>query len=269
MESTDVTTPEVVNPEVVNGTIRAEAATACRQRIEDARRSVSTAFYDMSMGLLEAYENEYAKDWGYENFSEYVEKALDMKYRTAYYMVEIGRTVQKLSLPRERVQAIGWTKLKEVTGALNAHPEESERYLTMAETMSTKELQNALSEAKMTEQKEARPAIMRLSLRFSGDEANIINDGLALAQQDIGSEDVNLSVQHIFSEWLMQHGSETSTTSLEDWIDFLEKRYGVKLVKAEETGSVESVLTEAPVENADEQELNELLNSSADDVSNL
>ena len=91
--------------------IHEQKAAQCKERIETAHKGASVAFYDMSMGLLEAFENEYPKVWGYENFSDYVEKALDMKYRTAYYMVEIGKVVRDLAIDKGRVQRIGWTKL--------------------------------------------------------------------------------------------------------------------------------------------------------------
>ena len=250
--------------------VHEQAANKCRKRINDALRGASVAFYDMSMGLLEAYENEYAREWGFENFSDYVQQELDMKYRTAYYMVEIGRVIRSLGLDKNRVQKIGWTKLKEVSCALMEKPEDAEKYLSMAESMSSRELRDAMqSEVKVTEARESKAAIMRMSLKFEGDEAGVLSDGLAMAYADIGKEDVNLALTHIVGEWIMARGGTESAATLEDWLAYIKRVYGVNLVRAEAEESLDALLVEAtdvtaeaPViegELTDDDALNELL----------
>lgn len=234
-------------------------AEKCRQRIEDAIRGANVAFYDLSMGLLEAYENDYAKDWGYDNWTQYVEGKLDMKYRTAYYMVEIAKAVRQLGISKERVQKIGWTKLKEITGVITSKPNESEKYLDMAENMSTSELREALhSEVKLTEGKEATAAIMRMSLKFEGDAAGIMSDGLSLAYGDIGKEDVSLALSHIVGEWLLARGGNVQSSTLEDWVAYIKKVYGVTMVKATDEEGIDALL-------ADRDEVMEVEATEAED----
>ena len=233
--------------------VRETQAARCREKISNAIRGASIAFYEMSMGLLEAYDNEYARVWGFDTFADYVERELDMKPRTAYYMVDIGRTVRQLGITADRVQKIGWTKMKEITGAMTAAPEDAEKFLNMAESMSTSQLRDALrSEVSLQGPVEGRPAVMRLSLKFEGDSAGIISDGLSLAYADIGKEDVNLGLAHIVGEWLMARGGGAQASTLEQWQEFMERTFGVKLVKAESEESLDAILVEAftPEEDA-------------------
>jgi hypothetical protein len=251
--------------------VNERAAFMCKDRIENASKNASTAFYDISMGLLEAYENDYARIWGFTNFSDYVEGSLDMKYRSAYYLVEIGKIVRKFNIDRGQIERIGWTKMKEIAGYISAKPEEAGHYLALAESMSVSNLKEALgSEAKITEGSDARPAIMRLSLKLEGDSANMVNDGLALAYGDIGKEDVNLALSHIIGEWLVARGASPKASTLEDWQSYLEKVYGVKLVKAEEADAIDALLAGGETQaGEDDTALEELLNSTESELDGL
>lgn len=244
--------------------IRAEAAIKCRERISTALHGASVAFFDMSMGLLEAFEQDYAHEWGFKSFADYVESELDMKYRTAYYMVEIGKTVRRLGLNAERIQQIGWTKMREITNALNENPDESEKYLRMAETMSHRELKDAIqSEVSVRAATEGKLACMRLSLKFEGDSASMLSDALALAQADIGKEDVNLALAHMAGEWLMARGGGAQASTLENWIDFIRKTFGVNLVRAEQEEDLDVILTDSLMPNDTDAVASELSGDAA------
>ena len=233
--------------------VREEAAKRCRRRISQALHGASVAFYDMALGLLEAHEQEYHREWGFESFREYVEKELDMKYRTAYYMVEIAQMARNLGIDAERIKQIGWTKMRVITGAISNNPEESEKYLHMAESMSQRDLQNAVrSEILMKEAQESKPAVMRMSLKFEGDSAGILSDALSIAYADIGREDVTQALAHIAGEWLMARGGSASASTLEQWIDFIKKTFGVTLVQTGSEEVIDTILTDTLTPNDEE-----------------
>ena len=244
-------------------------ALECRERIETAAKNASTAFYDMSMGLLEAYENDYAKIWGYENFSDYVESALDMKYRSAYYMVEVGKVSRQFAIDRGQIERIGWTKMKEIASFIQEKPEDAKHYIEMAESMSVRQLQDSLrAEVRMTEQREARPAILRLSMKFEGEGADIVSGALTTAYADIGRDDAALAFQHIAGEWLMARGA-TPAAALEDWLSYLKNVYGVTLVRSESADSLDALLTGEATTSADDLALEDLLSSDRNEVADL
>jgi hypothetical protein len=83
---------------------------SCRRKITAAYRGAAIAYYDIAVGLLEVWDNDYAKDWGYRNFQDFVETELDMKYRTGYYYVEIARAVKKFNISKGQVQKLAGRK---------------------------------------------------------------------------------------------------------------------------------------------------------------
>lgn len=225
--------------------IRATKATECREKISHALQGASVAYYDMAMGLLEAYENEYAKEWGFENFSDYVERELDMKFRTAYYMVNTAKTIRSLGISAERIARIPWTKMREISAVLSENKENAEKYLKMAETLSRSQLiEEIKSEIKKTKGTDAKEAVMRLSLVFKGEEASMVSDALNVAYADIGKEDINIGLVHIVGEWLMAHQGSVQSSTLESWVDHIEKAFGVKLVVAEGEDNLDTILAD-------------------------
>ena len=264
---------EIVSKDYSVYSPREQAAFQCRDKIEGALRGASTAFYDLSTGLLEAYDNDYAKVYGFGNFSEYVESNLDMKYRTAYYMVEIARVVKQLGIDRARVERIGWAKMKGIAWALSESPDEKEKYLEMAETMSQRALDEKIREereAKIahTEGREARAAVMRVSLKLEGDAASVVSDALALAYNDIGREDASLAFQHIAGEWMVARNASPGAVTLDDWIAYIEKAYGTKLVRVEEASALDALLS-GETSTDEDAELEALLNATESDLDGL
>jgi hypothetical protein len=248
-----------------------QAANQCKDRIIRAMRGYNTALYDIALGLAEAYDKDYAPVFGYSNFAEFVETELDMKYRSAYYMVEIAHVVTKIGIAPEQVNRIGWSKMKSIASYIQEKPEEADKYLEMAETLSSAKLQEALkSEVKFTEGKDASGHTLRLSMKLDGDAASIVNDALALAYGDIGREDTALAIQHITSEWMVARGSTPSGASLEDWIKYLEKAYGVKLVRTADEETLDALLSGTPTDTAaDDKALEELLAATEEDLANM
>lgn len=241
---------------------------ACKERIEGSITKITTAFFDLATGLEEAYRNDYAGEWGYDNFRHYVEGRLDMKYRRAMYLVECGKAIKQLQLGRDQVAKIGWTRFKEIAPIVQEKPEDAERYLDMAESMSTRELQEELrNEVQTTDGRGATAPAMRMSLKFEGPVMNTMNDALATAATEIGTEDVHACLQHITAEWLLTKGAASEMSTLEDWMAHLEKIYGVSLTKVEKDESIDELLDSADAE--EDAELNDLLGDNDADVEDL
>jgi hypothetical protein len=251
---------------------REQAAFRCKDRIGDALGKSTLAFYDLSCGLMEAYDENYHKIWGYANFVDYVEAELGMKYRSAYYLIEVGRIIKKFNIDTDQAKRIGWTKMREITSYIQKTPDDANRYLDMAENMSRRDLQEQLqseSEVKVTDAVNARPQVMRLSLKLEADAASIISDALALAYGDLGREDAVMAFQHIASEWLISRGGTPSGVTLDTWLSYLENSYGVKLVQSSSDESIDALLSGDSAGEEDKAALEELLSSTEDELSRM
>lgn len=239
-----------IEPQVLPDDVRERAALACRQRIESSLRTVASAFYELSMGLLEAYENNYPALWGFRNFRAYVEEHLDMKYRRAIYLVDVARALKNAGVERGRAERIGWTKLKEISGPMQERPEEAPRLLELAGSTSSRELKRRLK-ADNADQTSPSPEALRLSARFEGPSQRLMEDALAMAYAELGCQDPARGLAHIAAAWLRAQdaghirASPEAATEPEDLdaeIARLEARYGVRLQALEEAERLEALL---------------------------
>ena len=228
-------------------------AEVCRKKIEEGIKNIGVGFYDVAVGLHEAYTSNYIQIWGYNKLDEYAEKVLGIKRRKAYYLKEIGEKIIKAGLTRDRVERIGWTKLAVISALLeDGEPTTNETLLQQAEVSTVKDLEEAVkqrtaedSEAKVTkrEQESAKPATLYLrNVKLTGDSAKIVEDALTAAYGAIGSEDIGAALSHICAEWLLVRNDGEVETSIDDWITYLERTYGVRLVyESQDDGSPDGI----------------------------
>jgi hypothetical protein len=250
--------------------INEQAAFRCKDRIEQALHRQDNSLYDMAMGFLDAYENNYHVVWGYSSFQVYVEEQLNLKMRFAYYMVDIAKALRQHSIPVDVVQRIGWTKLSRVCAAIQENPAEATRYLEMAEGMSRARLEEALKDEILAiPGKPETQDKLRVACVFEGHAAEVVSEAIGIAYGDIGQKNMSIAFQHIAGEWLAARGAEQSGLALEDWVNHLERVFGTKLVRAESEDSIDSLITGPAATDEDERMLEDLLNSTPEELEEL
>lgn len=263
-------TPVEASPQVLDGELLGpesqDRATQVREMIEGAVNNMTVAFYDLAVGLYEAYAKNYAQIWGYQNFEAYVTGRLDMKYRRAIYLVDCGKAIVEIGIDREKVQHIGWTKFKEISALIQKKPEEADRYLALAEGVSASQLKEELrKEVEIKQGREATAGVMRMSLKFEGDAMNVVADAIRIANGELGKEDVHASIGHICAEWLMAKSAVGTASSLDDWLLYLERTYGVRLQRVTSEESLESLLEGGEASAAEEASIESMLGGEEDD----
>jgi len=261
---------ELLVPEVLDGS-RSEQV---RQELRDARRNVTTTFYNLACNLHEAWENEYHLRWNFDSFKEYVEQELGEVYRKTMYIVNCGKTIKKLGLKADQVEGIGWTKFKEVAPILLEDPSREKELLKLAGEKSASELKDELDKQKRElKGVEAKPPGVRLNLKFYDDAANVVNSAIAVAAEEIGKQDVSMAVNHIMAEWLMAKNNPAEGATLDDWTAYLEKTYGVKLQRVEAEEDINAILgseEENKIEEEASSEMDSVLEQGDDsDVEKL
>lgn len=101
-------------------------------------------FFTVCDLMLEFFENDYHKFFGYTRFGEWVENAgLEIGSRQAYYYVTIGKRARDLGLDKEKLLEIPISNLKEI---LSLDPEKYETeirgLLEEADSLSTEEVKD-------------------------------------------------------------------------------------------------------------------------------
>lgn len=210
-----------------------QRASDCRKRIEEANRNINVGFYDLAVGLYDAYRYEYIKAWGFETIDDYADEVLGFGRRKAYNLIECGRAIlDNPYLTRERIESLGWTKLSLIAGKILLLPDKTQKYLELAESSSYRELKEYLKAEE--EEKEDRDAaegkyvFYLKSAKLDGEDAKIVDAALRSAAETYGIDKYDDIIARICSDWLMMHGDVLDTT-LNDWIEFLEKHFDIRL----------------------------------------
>lgn len=240
---------EAITPELVehNGIV-SPPSLACKERINEAISSQAKAFYDLALGLEEAYRCGYAKDWGYPNFRAYVENHLKLRPRRVFYLVKCGEAIAKHDIPKERVTKIGWTRFREIAKPCLESPEKAAKLLEMAESLTVRELSDEVRGIRTTEGKDAVAGSVRLSFRFDSVNKSLIEDAFKTASEEAQSNDAHAQFMHIITEWMLSKSNSSTMSTLEDWITYLEGAFGRKIAVVESNESIEELLATTEAE---------------------
>lgn len=109
-----------------------------RKRVLEVKVEIDSNFLELAELLYEIHRDCYYKVWGFPNFLSYVNRELDIRYRKAAYLVSVWNHIKAFNLPEDRVQKIGWTKMREVTRYM--FEGNIEELLAAAESSTVKEL---------------------------------------------------------------------------------------------------------------------------------
>ena len=86
-----------------------------RKKIEEIKKSISGRFFDLGELLKEIRDGGYHMTWGFSNFGEWLDTSgLDLKERSAYYLIKIIEMGSELNIPREKLEQVKISKLREI-----------------------------------------------------------------------------------------------------------------------------------------------------------
>jgi hypothetical protein len=89
---------------------------AVRKKIEEIRKSISGRFFDLGELLKEIRDGGFHMTWGFANFGEWLgSSGLDLKERSAYYLIKIIEMGKELEIPREQLEGVKISKLREIS----------------------------------------------------------------------------------------------------------------------------------------------------------
>jgi hypothetical protein len=224
----------------------------CREKIKMAAANVGNSYYELCEQLHAADLNRYWAEWGFDSFEAYADKELDIGYRKARYLASMYDAFLKANITRDQVVHIGWSKVKEICPLITADPKSAKKWLKEAEKKGIRELAETIRVSKGAP---ARPDVVRLSLKFEPADGKIVTDALVTAFGEIGEEKADKGIAHICGEWIMTKGAGSPATTLDDWVTYLEKLFGVTLTVEE--GAETSELAEG--DSLEESDVNALL----------
>ena len=134
-----------------------------------------------------------SKGWfsGYPNLKELVEQRYGIAYRKAMYLVGIYQDLVKNQVPWDKVKDIGWSKLKEISGFMNA--ENVDEWVVKAKSMTVLQLQDLIKSMKTSgsnvkEGATVTSTVTTMTFKVHPDQKETIRSALDKAKEEANTE---------------------------------------------------------------------------------
>jgi hypothetical protein len=172
---------------------------------------------------------------GKRGFEDYIHTELGVKYRKARYLITNYEYFTALGIDETRLSAMGWSKAKELVG--HATRENFDALVDYANTHTRDDLVDHIktSYVDASDGTQVAPKAKLTKWQFSlfDDQNNTVARAIEAAKKQAGSDDNNAALEFICGEWsLMSEGQETN---LEEQLELLQARFGVRLQVVHET----------------------------------
>ena len=191
-----------------------EVKAATRKKV-DRRKEIKVdlanereSWYKVAVNLSEIYHSGMYVGWGFDKFELYAETDLDLNYRTAMYRVQMGDAILATGVTKAQLAGIGWTKFKEMSSLLNSEtsPEELKKILEDTKDLTFRETQDYVKAKRL--KKEIVSQTVKFQFSFIDEQAELVNEVLDTVCALIDTENKNLALEYVLTEWQMNHNPE-------------------------------------------------------------
>jgi len=176
-------------------------------------QDIDFSYFQLGGVLSVIQSNGWYTDEGFDNFKSFVEEEYGLGYRKAMYMVGIYNGLVEANIPWEKVEGLGWSKLKELCDIINE--ENVDEWVEIASELTVIQLQAYIKEqqkgstASDDEDDEDAPDAMEESTKLStltfkvhDDQKEVINDAVDKAKNDADTEFANVAMESICLAYL-------------------------------------------------------------------
>jgi hypothetical protein len=243
----------VANPAGRNLTLDPKRVKWVRTRITELKKIVDGAYLEFTDLLYEAAQGQYFKEWGFDDFEDYVLTELGWQERKGWYFVAIQKKlVIENKVSKEALQKIGWSKASRIASLPPKELEggKAEKWVTEAENESFLEVEAKVKRAKKnngeaierTEEVEVRKfylypdqvknvdlAIKNAKKSAQSDKDGHCLDMICLDFNGSRAEEMDVKLEHLLKGIERVFGVELIATNVKG--DHYEIVHGAKLAK--------------------------------------
>jgi uncharacterized protein YdaT len=173
------------------------------------------------------YEPEYA------TLKEYVEQEHGFKYRTAMYWIDIYNALVESGISWQKVQHIGWSKLKEIAKVLTA--ENVDNWVKTAEQQTVMQLQKTVADFVGGDEKaltESAPSVVSRTFKLHTDQKETVEAAIKKAKEMAETKVDTVALEFICLDFLGGQGGKSkglldllSDAGLEASLEAFEKAF--------------------------------------------
>jgi hypothetical protein len=139
---------------------------------------------------------------GFPTFNDFVLERFGFASRKAHYLIEIYTNLVDKLIPWEKVQGLGWTKLKDLAKILTK--ENVDEWVEKASKLTVAELLAVLKapDAEGDPTQKTNSEIVKVTLKFKPDQAEIFSQAVAKAKGELKTEFDTVAVENIMAGYV-------------------------------------------------------------------
>jgi hypothetical protein len=191
---------------------------------------------DFTLGgvLRHIHETGAFKSIGYDGkrgFDDYVRAVLGMEPRKSRYLMATYTAMALVGADEERLQSIGWSKVKELARIETAALKKNlDTLLTDAETMTRDDLIASIKKRFKVTSRGTNDGVTLTDFKFrlAEEDAAAVNEGLTEAKALVGEDDLNKAFAYIVGDW--RNTGTGQDLSLEDTLELACAKFGLTAI---------------------------------------
>jgi len=198
-----------------------EEAEGLLDKARDIRDKMESSYFDLSEVLYKIAKEELYSLRGFDNFHEYVEdeeNGLNIKKRTAQYLVQIYEFILKLQESKllkevDELKTLGWTKVKEIASVANV--DNIEYWIETAKKNSVRDLIEIRKDFMRDiegddegEKKKEKDAKTNWSVKLHNETLAALSTALDLAEKKSGKKDKESLIEILSSSFLASESDD-------------------------------------------------------------
>lgn len=214
----------------VEDTANTAEANDLRQQILDMRAKIDESYWEFAEALHTVWKETHYLEWGFDDWTDYVEQELDYKLRTAQYLVSIIDWFGKMPKNVQNwVKSLGWTKAKLLVKKVDQDNWKEVR--KQIKNKSVSEITTILkggsgSTSKDKSQSEGEKPT-RKAFSLHAEQLENVNAAIAKAKEDANSDKEGHALDLICTHYLSTNPGERT---IDDFLGSFEKIFGVQLI---------------------------------------
>ena len=183
-----------------------------RANLQQFNKEISHSYFRMAACLKRAFEIRAHASWGYHFWKDYVESELDMSERKAQYLMRVHHwfvIVLNDDTVRDRVEHLGWTKVKMLVGVVDE--KNVDEWVYRAESMTSVQLEEYIKALRVGEDPTEKGAdnASTISFKLFPGQAENIEDALELAAKIAESDKRGHALDLICTTFKQDHIFQT------------------------------------------------------------
>jgi len=196
--------------------IETSSKTKALNALDSLAENIEANYFKMGGYLVVVSNNSWFE--GYESFDAFVAEKFGFKARKAHYLMDIYKNLVDKQIPWEKVEHLGWTKLKELADILTL--ENLDEWVAKAEMLTVDQLRAAIKAKPEGEGAiKTTDDIVKLGpFKVKPDQAETITHALAKAKGEVQTEFDTVALENICSLYLSGNMGVIATSDPETTI---------------------------------------------------